>query len=176
MTARSPKWDQAPEKGPRGLPHPLRSSTGSLTAEAPPWLSGLNSLSQLAPFPTVFHIAHRPTEGLRGLLPFPTLISNQLTSTVAISAIRGSESGDRAKDLASSLYKQLNWKSPAWVLWFSSFSSALCCQTASSYFHFCYWGVRKQKYLMIRHLAPQSTHLSSLFQTWDGLSLLRIFP
>ena len=60
---------------------------------------------------------------LRGLLPFPTLISNQLTSTVAISAIRGSESGDRAKDLASSLYKQLNWKSPAWVLWFSSFSS-----------------------------------------------------
>ena len=56
------------------------------------------------------------------------------------------------------------------------FFLSLCCQTASSYFHFCYWGVRKQKYLMIRHLAPQSTHLSSLFQTWDGLSLLRIFP
>ena len=61
---------------------------------------------------------------LRGPLPFPTLsIKSQLTSmTVAMSAIRGAESGDRAKDLASSLYKQLNWKSPAWVLWFSSFS------------------------------------------------------
>lgn len=56
------------------------------------------------------------------------------------------------------------------------FFLSLCCQTASSYFHFCYWGVRKQKYLMIRHLAPQSTHLSSLFETWHGLSLLRIFP
>ena len=144
---------------------PISSPSRCLSSKPPPFTSQHcpSSISESLPC-------------LRGPLPFPTPISNQLTSTVAMSAIRGAESGDRAKDLASSLYKQLNWKSPAWVLWFSSFSSGLCCQTASSYFHFCYWGVRKQKYLMIRHLAPQSTHLSSLFQTWDGLSLLRIFP
>ena len=69
-TARSPKCVWAPEKGPRGLPHHLPSSTGSLTAQAPQWLSGLNPLSQLTQFPTVFHIGHNPTEELRGLLPF----------------------------------------------------------------------------------------------------------
>jgi len=44
------------------------------------------------------------------------------------------------------------------------------------YFHFCYWGVSKQKYLPTKHFSGQPIHLPSLFQTWDGLSLLRIFP
>ena len=44
------------------------------------------------------------------------------------------------------------------------------------YFHFCYTGVNKQKHLLTKHFSGQPIHLPSLFQTWDGLSLLRIFP
>ena len=74
MTARSPKWGWVPENGPRG-PHQLPSSTGSLTAEATQWFSGLNPLSQLAQVPTVFHFGQKPAERLRGLPPFTCPVS-----------------------------------------------------------------------------------------------------
>lgn len=59
----------------------------------------------------------------RGLLPSPTPgIKSQLTRRVAgMSSIRGAESGDRAKDRASSLNKQPNGKYPAWLLYLLSF-------------------------------------------------------
>ena len=50
------------------------------------------------------------------------------------------------------------------------------CMACWIYFHFCYWGVNKQKYLLTKHFSGQPIHLPSLFQTWDGLSLMRIFP
>lgn len=76
------------------------------------------------PFPVPSQPPHLPEHCLQlflrslpifgGAFPFPIpIIKPQLTQTpAAISAVKEAESGDGEKDMASSLYKQLHWKSP----------------------------------------------------------------